>query len=79
MFDLICYFFVMIDLLCWCIYCFDVCDLLFEVNVGLYFVIIVGVGGDLMMEFIVEFVKCYLSMMFDLLLCFVYYIYILCE
>ncbi|WP_317073741.1 tRNA (adenine(22)-N(1))-methyltransferase [Vibrio cholerae] len=63
----------------WRTYCLDVRDLPLEANAGSHLVIIAGVGGDLMTEFIAELAKRHPSMTFDLLLCPVHHTYTLRE
>ncbi|MEF2522737.1 tRNA (adenine(22)-N(1))-methyltransferase TrmK [Vibrio mimicus] len=63
----------------WRTYCLDVRDLPLEVNAGSHLVIIAGVGGDLMTEFIAELAKRHPAITFDLLLCPVHHTYTLRE
>lgn len=63
----------------WRTYCLDVRDLPLEANAGSHLIIIAGVGGDLMTEFIAELAKRHPSMTFDLLLCPVHHTYTLRE
>lgn len=77
--DLIRYFPATTDSPRWRTYCLDVRDLPLEANAGSHLVIIAGVGGDLMTEFIAELAKRHPSMTFDLLLCPVHHTYTLRE
>lgn len=63
--DLIRYFPATTDSPRWRTYCLDVRDLPLEANAGSHLVIIAGVGGDLMTEFIAELAKRHPSMTFD--------------
>ncbi|AOW84295.1 tRNA (adenine(22)-N(1))-methyltransferase [Vibrio mimicus] len=63
----------------WRTYCLDVRDLPLETNTGSHLVIIAGVGGDLMTEFIAELAKRHPAITFDLLLCPVHHTYTLRE
>ncbi|ENS5605185.1 tRNA (adenine(22)-N(1))-methyltransferase TrmK [Vibrio mimicus] len=77
--DLTLYFPVTTDSPRWRTYCLDVRDLPLEENAGSHLVIIAGVGGDLMTEFIAELAKRHPSKTFDLLLCPVHHTYTLRE
>ncbi|EEY37173.1 tRNA (adenine(22)-N(1))-methyltransferase [Vibrio mimicus] len=77
--DLTHYFPVTTDSPRWRTYCLDVRDLPLEANAGSHLVIIAGVGGDLMTEFIAELAKRHPAITFDLLLCPVHHTYTLRE
>ncbi|ENM5735910.1 tRNA (adenine(22)-N(1))-methyltransferase TrmK [Vibrio mimicus] len=63
----------------WRTYCLDVRDLPLEENAGSHLVIIAGVGGDLMTEFITDLAKRHPATPLDLLLCPVHHTYTLRE
>lgn len=67
------------DLARWHTYCIDVRDLPLAAHAGSQLVIIAGVGGDLMSEFITELVKRHPTLSLDLLLCPVHHTYTLRE
>lgn len=77
--DLTHYFPVTTDTPRWRTYCLDVRDLPLEANAGSHLLIIAGVGGDLMTEFITELARRHPSMILDLLLCPVHHTYSLRE
>ncbi|MEF3021249.1 tRNA (adenine(22)-N(1))-methyltransferase TrmK [Vibrio mimicus] len=77
--DLIRYFPATTDSPRWRTYCLDVRDLPLEANTGSHLVIIAGVGGDLMTEFIAELAKRHPATPLDLLLCPVHHTYTLRE
>lgn len=75
--DLTHYFPVTTELPRWRTYCLDVRDLPLDANRGSHLLIIAGVGGDLMTEFITELAKRHPTTSFDLLLCPVHHTYTL--